>query len=202
MRVVRVPAEAPGAPIVAPDLSAGDVARQAQLARRALELSRPLLPGERLDVDRASAQELERLPRVGPQLARRIVDERDAHGSFGSLEGLKRVSGVGPGTLRGFERTTTFSGAVLPGAVPSVPTAGTAAGSRPPVAPCPAQPLNPNTASAAELACLPGIGPGIAERIVTWRTAHGGFREVKDLEQVPGIGRARLARLSPLLRLP
>lgn len=110
MRVVRAPSATPGESIVAPELAAGDIARQAQLARRALELSRPLLPGERVDVDRASAQELERLPRVGPAMARRIIDERDAHGPFGSLEGLKRVPGIGPATLKGFERTTAFSG--------------------------------------------------------------------------------------------
>ena len=109
MRVVRAGSEAPGAPIVAPQLAAGDIAKQARLAREALEATRPLLPGERIDLDTASARQIERLPRVGPQLARRIVDEREAHGPFGSLEGLKRVSGIGPATLRGFERTTTFS---------------------------------------------------------------------------------------------
>jgi competence protein ComEA len=133
MRVVRAPSAAPGASIVAPELAAGDVARQAQLARHALEMARPLLPGERVDVDRAGPEELERLPRVGPAMARRIVDEREAHGPFGSLEGLKRVSGIGPATLRGFERTTTFSGSREPGAVPSVRPEGTAPDSRLPL---------------------------------------------------------------------
>jgi competence protein ComEA len=78
----------PGAPVVAPELAGEDVARQAALSRRAEALQRPLLPGERVDVDRAGADELARLPRVGPKLARRIVEDRDAHGPFGSVQGL------------------------------------------------------------------------------------------------------------------
>ncbi len=204
MRVIRAPAAAPGASVVAPDLAAGDVARQAQLARKALELARPLLPGERVDVDQAGAAELERLPRVGPALARRIVDERDARGPFGSLEGMKRVSGIGPSTLAGFERTAAFSGTARPGP-PSDEAAAArgehgAAAVRPSA--CPPGAPDVNTASTAELACLPGVGPALAQRIVTWRTAHGPFREVQQLEEVPGIGAARVRRLAPLIRLP
>jgi competence protein ComEA len=67
---------------------------------------------------------------------------------------------------------------------------------------CPAPPISLNEASAADLACLPGIGPGLAARIVTWRTSHGRFTEVKDLEQVPGIGGVRVQRLLPYVRAP
>lgn len=204
MRVVRAPAEAPGASVVAPDLVAGDIARQAQEARKALALARPLNPGERVDVDQAGAAELERLPRVGPALARRIVDERAARGPFGSLEGMKRVSGIGPSTLAGFERTAAFSGTARPGAPGHDSAAapeprGAAAARR---SACPPGARDVNTASAADLACLPGIGPALAQRIVTWRTAHGPFREVQRLEEVPGIGAGRLGRLAPLLRVP
>lgn len=209
MRVLHSPAEAPGAPVVAPEMAAGDIARQAALSSRAAELARPLMPGEVVDVDRAEAAELERLPRVGPALARRIVDDRSANGPFGSMEGLSRVSGIGPGMLRGLERKVAFSGIPRPsgsresGVALSVRATGAAPGPRRPEAGrCPVQPLSLNTASAAELACLPGIGPGLAARIVTHRTAHGPFREVKELQQVPGFGPARVARLAPLLRLP
>ena len=62
-----------------------------------------------LDVDVASATEIERLPRVGPVLAARIVSDRDAHGPFGSLAALGRVSGVGPAMLSVLEARVTFS---------------------------------------------------------------------------------------------
>jgi competence protein ComEA len=60
-------------------------------------------------VNEASVQELERLPRVGPALARRIVADRAAHGAFRSLEELGRVPGIGPATLRVLAPVVTFS---------------------------------------------------------------------------------------------
>ena len=213
MRVVHAPDEPPGAPLVAPEIPAGDIAAQARLSSRAAELARPLMPGEVVDVDRAEVAELERLPRVGPALARRIVDDRAANGPFGSLEGLSRVSGIGPGMTRGLERKVVFSGTARPvgepigsresGAVPSVLSNGPTPGSRLPASTdCPNPPLSLNSASAAELACLPGVGRALAERIVTFRAAHGPFREVKELQQVPGFGPVRLARLAPLVGAP
>jgi competence ComEA-like helix-hairpin-helix protein len=52
-----------------------------------------------IDVDRAGAEELIRLPGIGPALAARIVAERGAGGRFGGPDGLLRVPGIGPKTL-------------------------------------------------------------------------------------------------------
>jgi competence protein ComEA len=52
-----------------------------------------------LDVNLASAAELERLPGVGRALAARIVDVRAREGPFGSVDDLRRVRGVGGATL-------------------------------------------------------------------------------------------------------
>ena len=52
-----------------------------------------------LDVNLASAAELERLPGVGPALAARIVEARTRDGPFGSVDDLLRVRGVGGATL-------------------------------------------------------------------------------------------------------
>lgn len=57
--------------------------------------------------------------------------------------------------------------------------------------------LNLNTASTDELAELPGIGPGLAGRIVLYRTQNGPFRSIEALEAVPGIGPKRLAQVRP-----
>ena len=56
-------------------------------------------PLGRLDVDRATASDWERLPGIGPALAARIVADRAAHGPFLAPEGLLRVRGIGPKTL-------------------------------------------------------------------------------------------------------
>ncbi len=155
------------------------------LAARAERLSRPLAPGETIDVDRASAEELTRLPRIGPALAQRIVADRTTRGSFGSLAELDRVSGIGPALLGGLRRHVTFSG--------PVPTDRPA---RQPVR------VRVNAASVDELARLPGIGPARAAAIVASRRRHGPFRRVEDLRRVPGIGPKTVEQLRNLVQLP
>ena len=53
-------------------------------------------PGTALNVNRATAVELERLPGIGPSLARRIVADREARGPFAAVQALDRVPGIGP----------------------------------------------------------------------------------------------------------
>jgi competence protein ComEA len=57
-----------------------------------------------------------------------------------------------------------------------------------------------NTATAAMLAELPGIGPALAERIVAYRTTHGNFDNMEELGEVPGIGPALQTKLGPYIR--
>lgn len=59
--------------------------------------------------------------------------------------------------------------------------------------------VNINTATAEELQSLPRIGPAMAQRIIAWREAHGGFRSVDELDAVPGIGPSMLENLRPLV---
>ncbi|MCI0155504.1 ComEA family DNA-binding protein [Leifsonia shinshuensis] len=51
--------------------------------------------GGRVDLNRASAAQLETLPRIGPALAQRIIEWREAHGGFSAVTDLRSVSGVG-----------------------------------------------------------------------------------------------------------
>lgn len=53
-----------------------------------------------LELNRATREELERLPFVGPYMADQIVTWRERHGPFASVDSLVRVPGVGPATLR------------------------------------------------------------------------------------------------------
>lgn len=61
----------------------------------------------------------------------------------------------------------------------------------------PAQPININTATAEELAQLPGVGEVIAARIVRHREVSGKFRSVDELLIVRGISRKKLGKLRP-----
>jgi competence protein ComEA len=56
-------------------------------------------------------------------------------------------------------------------------------------------PISLNNATVEQLDTLDGVGPATAEKIIAWRTQHGGFRSVADLGQVPGIGPKKLAAL-------
>lgn len=58
-----------------------------------------------------------------------------------------------------------------------------------------------NSASAAELESLPGIGPALAGRIVEYRSRHGAFQRIEDIQEVPGIGVGRFERMKDRLAL-
>jgi len=63
----------------------------------------------------------------------------------------------------------------------------------------PAHPINLNTATAAELQQVPGIGPSTADKILQMRKSYGAFKTVDDLRAVRGIGEKRLAKMRKYL---
>ena len=76
----------------------------------------------------------------------------------------------------------------LQGALPILATAG------PTVVAVTTELININTASAAELESLSGIGPSLAQRIIDHREQNGPFISIEDLDDVPGIGLGLLER--------
>ncbi len=60
-------------------------------------------------------------------------------------------------------------------------------------------PVSLSSATQADLEALDGVGPALAARIIAWRDAHGGFSSVDQLDEVPGIGPARMEALRPRL---
>ncbi|GIV57197.1 MAG: helix-hairpin-helix domain-containing protein [Bacteroidetes bacterium] len=57
----------------------------------------------RINLNTATAEELERLPRIGPAMAARIIAYREEHGPFARVADLTRVRGIGPKTLAQLE---------------------------------------------------------------------------------------------------
>ncbi|WP_308407128.1 ComEA family DNA-binding protein [Streptomyces sp. APSN-46.1] len=113
-------------------------------------------------------------------------------------DALAAAGGVRPGTdTTGLNRARVLMDGeqVLVGAPAPPPPSGTGpgAGGSP-------GPLSLGSATVEQLDGLPGVGPVLAQHIVDFRTARGGFRSVEDLRQVSGIGERRFADLRKLVR--
>ncbi|MFE1438915.1 helix-hairpin-helix domain-containing protein [Streptomyces sp. NPDC058739] len=120
-------------------------------------------------------------------------------------DALQAAGGVRPGTkldslnrarflVDGEQVIVGGPAGVAPGGVMggAVPGAVTPAG--------PAAPVSLGTATVEQLDGLPGVGPVLAQRIIDYRTQHGGFRSVDELREVNGIGERRFADLRNLVR--
>jgi competence ComEA-like helix-hairpin-helix protein len=178
--------------------------------------SRPLAPGERIDPNRATQSDLDRLPGVGPATAAAIESNRDQLGGFHEKEDLLRVPGIGPAKLEKMAAFLDFSAGVpldlsrrsfsAPGSGRSFEDrasrgggsgyASTARSDSPGLG---IGVIDVNRASSKELQQLPGIGPALAARILESRQKEGPFRGPNDLLRVKGIGEAKLARVSDLI---
>jgi competence protein ComEA len=64
-------------------------------------------PGGKVNINTADLAALESLPGIGPSLAQRILDYRQAHGSFARIEDIMGVSGIGPATFEGIQDLIT-----------------------------------------------------------------------------------------------
>ena len=134
-------------------------------------------------------------------------------------DALQRAGGPGP---RADLATVNLAARLVDGQQIVVPTRGSAgpAGSPSGTAPTPAAGapsggagpsggaasggsatgIHLSTATVEQLDGVDGIGPTLAQRIIEYRDAHGGFRSLAELAQVEGIGEKRLATLREALQ--
>lgn len=150
----------------------------------------------KVDINTADLATLETLPGVGPQTAKAIIAARP----FASVNDLAKVQGIGAAKLEELRSKVTASKVAAQKTTPAAAKEKTAsssanksAGSKStPADTAKSAPSGPkidiNTADAATLATLPGVGPQTAKAIIAARP----FASVDDLTRVSGIGPAKL----------
>ncbi len=156
----------------------------------------------RVNVNTASADELDTVPGIGPALAGRIIAYREQNGPFRSVDDLQNVRGIGPRSVERMAPAVTVStvmvsgGGVARGAAPEI--------TRPTVEPtrqvnANARRINLNAATQEELESLPGIGPALAGRIIAFRGENGPFRSPEEVMRVRGIGPGTFEAIAELI---
>ena len=177
-----------------------------------------------LELNAASAAELEQLPHIGAVLAERITAYRDQIGGFSNREQLLEVEGIGEATLYEiydllYLENETFpepepAGAPAPAAEPQPAGAPAPAAepqpaetappaTEPPAAAAPAVtfPLDLNQATAAELEQIPEMQPELAEKIVAFRQQIQAFSSVYELLYVDGMTEAYFVQLRDYVQI-
>ena len=143
---------------------------------------RESVPGSgfgRININRADINELQAVKGVGPAIAGRIVEYRNTHGAFRSVEDLINVRGIGASKMKQIRSQVTVQGG-------SSYVSGSSSGL-----------VDINHAGLEELQRINGVGRTTAQRIIDYRNAHGQFSSIEDLINVKGIGTATLNKIRP-----
>lgn len=174
-------------------------AAQTQVSQAPRADSSAVAPGL-IDINSASAGELERLPGIGPAKSTAIVQYRERAGPFASVDQLTEVSGIGPKTLekiRNYVAVGGQSGRVVRPSYPAAADAPMTAAQAIPSAPTPAvqpppvqrsQPATSQTAPQAAPPWEPDLGSSAAPALTRPLRININTANYERLQEIPGIG--------------
>ncbi len=194
---------------LAPSPAIGQTTK-APVTPKAQEKAKGKAKADLVNVNTASAEELETLPGVGPALSKAIVAGRP----YKTMADLGEVKGMGEAKLADLKGLVTFStpSATTPKAeaAKEKATAKTETATREKMEKAEAKktesskekaearigsPVNVNTASTEQLETLPGVGPAMSKAIIAGRP----YKTMADLGEVKGMGEAKLGALKGLV---
>ncbi len=134
---------------------------------------------QKININTATAAELETLPHVGPSTANAIIAARP----FKSIEDLKQVNGISDARFAELRSKVMVSSVHTPSNPAKVKPSGGK--------------VNINTASLEELDTLPGIGPVKAQAIIDARP----FKAPEDIMKVSGIKEGEFGKIRDLIKV-
>jgi competence protein ComEA len=156
-----------------------------------------------ININTSGLHELQKLPGVGPATARRIIQYRKKKGVFKSTSELLEIKGIGHATLKKMEPFIFLKGMRTK---PSSLSENHSQDQKTDKvskeqASSDHSPININTANAQELESLPGIGPSLSHRIITYRKKNGFYKSKSTLLKIKGVGKKTLAKIKPFIKL-
>ena len=180
---IHVPAKGAKTPGTVPQAITPETVRIPGYSQQSCQANTSLI-----DVNSANLQELQRISGVGPVIAQRIIDYRNAHGAFTSIEDLRKVKGIGAARLEQIRPQITLQGgSSYVSNITSSQKSQAYSGN--------INLIDINHASESELQRISGVGSAIAKRIIEYRNSHGSFSRVEDLLKVRGIGASKLDQI-------
>lgn len=159
-----------------------------------------------IDLNKATTEELETLPGIGPSKARVIVEYREKT-PFTKPEDIMNVPGIGQKTYEKMKSRIKVDGkesgaqvitaniAGNPGNVGNTNNSNTSMNT----ANTKSEKININTADSEKLQELPNIGPAKAQAIIDYRNQNGGFKSIDEIKNVKGIGDKTFEALKDLI---
>ena len=139
----------------------------------------------KININSASKTELQKLSRIGPKKAERIIKYRLEHGDFKRVEDLAKVKGIGKKTVENLRADIEVISKVVLNNEEDNPEGK----------------ININLAEIDEFSMMPGIGATKKKKIIEYREKNGYFKTKEEIMNVKGIGEKIFEKISVFITI-